>query len=178
MQFEALRSPADPRIISQQWFYLCQRVAEAVTGHGNEDVTHTIETARKIRVGAQVRRKAGAWQVPLVLAVRNHGLEKVELDDTAEPNVTTGTRKLQRQRGSPGTGADDRYRFWCRVDDLVRLPGGCFFGLLLLGLHVQRIEIDRLQNKLGEPALLNHRRDAFACIREEDVWTEATDNRR
>jgi len=148
-----------------------------VAGHGHENVAHAIDTTREIRVGAQVRGKADARKVSLVLAVRNHGLEKVKLDDSAEPDVTAGTRKLQRQRGSPGTGADDCYRFWCRVDDLVRLPGGSFFSLLLLGLHVQRIEIDRLQNEFGEPALLDHRRDAFARVREEDVRAEATDNR-
>ena len=178
MQLEALRRPADPRVVAQQWFYFCQCVAQSVTGHGNKDVAHAIETAGELRVGTQVRRKADARKVAFVLAVRNHSLEKIKLDDTAEPDVTTGSRELQCQRGSPRTGADDSYRFWCRVDDLVCLSGGSLFSLLLLGLHVQRIEIDWLQNEFGEPALLDHRRDAFACIREEDVRAETTDDRR
>src|SRR5210317_2021941 len=119
MEFEALGCPANSRVLAQQRLYLFQCVAEPVAGYGNENVAHAIETTREIRVGAQVRGKADTRKVPFVLAVRNHGLEKVELDDTAEPDVTTSTRKLQRQRSSPGTRADDRYRCWCRVDDLV-----------------------------------------------------------
>ena len=46
----------------------------------------------------------------------------------------------------------------------------------LTGLHVQRIEIDRLQDELGEPATLHRACNGLARIREQDVRAEATDD--
>ncbi len=60
----------------------------------------------------------------------------------------------------------------------MRLPSGGVLGLLLLGLQVQRIKINRLQNEFGEAAFLDHCRNSLARVREEDVRAETADYRR
>jgi hypothetical protein len=84
-----------------------------VAGYRNENVTDIIEALREGRAGAQVRGKAYAGQIPLVLTVCGHDLKKIKLHDATKPNITTSTRKLQCQRSSPGTGADHCNCSWC-----------------------------------------------------------------
>ena len=84
-----------------------------MAGYRNKNITHTIEALREGRAGAQVGGENYAGQVPLVLAVCNHRLEKIKLHDATKPNITTSTRKLQCQCSSPGAGADHCDFFWC-----------------------------------------------------------------
>jgi len=79
----------------------------------NQDVASAIEAFCEIRTGGQVRRKLDVWKIPLVFTVFDHRLEEVELDNTAQANVTADPGELQRQRGSPGACADDGNSLWC-----------------------------------------------------------------
>ena len=54
----------------------------------------------------QVRWKLNVGQITLVLAILDHRFKKVEFNHTAETNIAADARKLHRQRGSPGTGAE------------------------------------------------------------------------
>jgi hypothetical protein len=80
-----------------------------MTGHYNKYVADAAKTVAQIRVSRQVVRKFDAGQIANILTVRDHRFEQVELDDATQTNIATGARKLQGQRGSPGTRAYNRY---------------------------------------------------------------------
>ena len=78
-----------------------------MAGDDHEYVTNTVETFCEVRAGDQVWRKFDAGQVANVFAVGHHGFKQVEFDNAAQPDIAAATRKLQRQRRSPGPGADN-----------------------------------------------------------------------
>jgi hypothetical protein len=107
MQLESLCSPADPGISAEVIEGRCQCVTQTVAGHHDKYVAHAFKTVTEVRVNRQVVRKSNPGEVANVLTVRDHGFEQVDLDNATEPNIATGTRKLQSQRRSPGTRTDD-----------------------------------------------------------------------
>jgi hypothetical protein len=96
---------------------LRQRGPETVAGHDDEYVACAVQAFRKIRIRGQVLWKLDARKVTRVLAVIDHRLEEVELENAAQSNLTADPGKLQRQRGAPGARADDCNNFWCRIAD-------------------------------------------------------------
>jgi hypothetical protein len=56
-----------------------------------------------------------AGQVTSVFTLRYHGFQQVELNDATEAHIAAGPGKLHRQRGSPGTGTDNRNSLWWPV---------------------------------------------------------------
>jgi len=76
---------------------------------GNDDkyVAYTFKTVTEVRVGRQIVRKFDSGEIANILTVCDHRFEQVELDNATEPNITTRARKLQGQRRSPGTRADN-----------------------------------------------------------------------
>ena len=81
-----------------------------MTGNHHENIAHAVETFLEIRTSEEVWRKCDAREIPNVFAVCAHCLQQVELNDAAEANVAARPGELQRQRRSPGTGADNRNR--------------------------------------------------------------------
>jgi len=80
-----------------------------MTGHDHEKITNASKAFSEVRTSNKVCGKLDAGEIANIFAVRDHGLEQVELNDAAEANVAARSRELQRQRRSPGTGADDCY---------------------------------------------------------------------
>jgi hypothetical protein len=80
-----------------------------VARNHNENVAHTIKAVTEIRACNKICREFDAREIADVLTIRNHCFQQVELNDTTQANVTSRARKLQRQRRSPGTSADNRY---------------------------------------------------------------------
>ena len=89
------------------WSNSDQDFAQAMAGHGDEDIVDAVQTFFKRSNRLQVVREGSAGEVTSVAFFLGHAFE---LFAVAAPksNLTTATRKLQRQRGSPGAGADDR----------------------------------------------------------------------
>jgi hypothetical protein len=81
-----------------------------VTWNHYENIANTIKAFAEVRTRDKIFRKFDTREIADILAVRNHGFQQVELNDATQANVTSRARKLQRQRGSPGTSADNRYR--------------------------------------------------------------------
>ena len=78
-----------------------------MAGHYDKDVAYAVKTVAEVRVSRQVVRKFDSGEIPNILTVCDHRFEQVELDNATEPNIITRARKLQSQRRSPGTRADD-----------------------------------------------------------------------
>ena len=116
-ELEALGGPAHARILGQERLDARQRVAQAVARDDDEHIPNAVETGLEIGAGPETGRKLDAGEIPLVFAVLDHGLEEVQLDDAAEPNIATHPCELHGQRGSPGTGADNGNRRGGRVVD-------------------------------------------------------------
>ena len=74
-----------------------------------KNITNTIKAIAEIRACNKIRREFDAREIADILAVRNHCFQQVELNDPTQANVTSRARKLQRQRRSPGTSADNGY---------------------------------------------------------------------
>ena len=85
-----------------------------MTGYDYEKITNARKTFSEVRTSNKVFGKPDAGEIANIFAVRHHGLEQVELEDATEAYVAARSSELQRQRRSPGTGANDGY---C-------LPGG------------------------------------------------------
>jgi len=78
-----------------------------VAGHDDENISCALETSFEVWVCDEVGRKADAWKIAGVFTIGRHGLEQVEFEQSAQAHVASTAGKLQRQRRSPGTGADD-----------------------------------------------------------------------
>jgi hypothetical protein len=86
-----------------------------VAWYDYKNVAYAFQAFPNIRAHREVVGERDTRQVTLVLSILDHLFEQVELDDTAKSDVTTGARKLKRERRSPGTGADNRNCF-CSAD--------------------------------------------------------------
>ncbi len=85
-----------------------------MAGYHYQNIAHAGQAFTEVRTSNKVFGKPDAGEIPNIFAVRHHGLEQVELEDATEAYVAARPGELQRQRRSPGTGANDCY---C-------LPGG------------------------------------------------------
>jgi hypothetical protein len=65
-----------------------------VAGDHNKYVAYAVKTVTQVRVSRQVIWKFDSGEIANILTVRDHRLEQVELDDTAEPNIAARARKL------------------------------------------------------------------------------------
>ena len=81
-----------------------------MTRNDDENVAYAGQTLPEIRTGDQVGWKLNAGQITNILAILHHRLQQVELNHTTKADVAARTSELQRQRRSPGTGADNRNR--------------------------------------------------------------------
>ena len=81
-----------------------------MAGYHHKNIANAGQAFTEVRTSDDVRWKFDTREIADILPVRNHGFQQVELNDATQANATSRARKLQRQRGSPGTSADNRYR--------------------------------------------------------------------
>ena len=86
-----------------------------MTGYNDKNVANTVEALLKAGISREILRKLNAGQVTDVFPIHHHRLKQVQFEDTTESDARAGARKLQRQRRSPGTGADHRDDLWRAV---------------------------------------------------------------
>lgn len=65
-----------------------------MTGNHDENVAHTFKAIAEIRTGLKVWWKLDAREIAYILAVRHHGLKKVELNHPAKTDITARAREL------------------------------------------------------------------------------------
>ena len=82
-----------------------------MTGYHYKNIAHAGQAFAEVRTSDEVRWKRDTREITNVFTVRYHSLQQVDLKDAAEADVAARSGKLQRQRRSPGTGADDCDRF-------------------------------------------------------------------
>ena len=83
-------------------------------GHGNQRIAGCLKRLPKVIRHLQTVGKFGVRQIALIAARKPHG---IELDGVAPPQLggMAFTRQLNGERRAPGTGADDRHRFYASV---------------------------------------------------------------
>ena len=82
-----------------------------MTGYHHQNIAHAGQAFTEIRTSNEIRWKCDTREVTNIFAVRHHGLQQVEFNDATEADIAARPGELQRQRRSPGTGANDCYRF-------------------------------------------------------------------
>ena len=78
-----------------------------MAGYDNKDVAGGGYAIGQVGTGDQVFGELNSRQVTYVLAVGDHVLEQVKLDNATEAYVVATARELQRQRRAPGPGANN-----------------------------------------------------------------------
>lgn len=105
-ELEALGRPADSHVSAEQWSQSLKRVAEAVTGHDDQNVPDGVQALFEARFRVKVVREFNSREITLIDAFfgdlfQMRGVDVPEIDDTA------AVGELQRQRRAPGTGTDN-----------------------------------------------------------------------
>ena len=65
-----------------------------MAGNHHKQITHTVKAISQFRASNQVWRKPDARKIANVFAIRHHGGKQVQLNDPAEPNLSTRTGEL------------------------------------------------------------------------------------
>ncbi len=112
VQLKTLGCPAHAGSRPEEWLDCGERVAQAVAGYGDEDIACTLKALLELRVCNQVRGEAGAGKVASIFTRGRHGRQLIQLEQAPQPDIATAARKLQGQRGTPGTGANYGNRLW------------------------------------------------------------------
>jgi len=93
----------------QKRLYLSQDLSKAVAWNRYQYIAHIRDTFAQLDEGDEIIGETGARQVASVDAIARHAFKQRFIPT---PNIypQAAAGKLQCERGSPGTGTDDRDR--------------------------------------------------------------------
>ena len=112
---ESLGGPGDAGVRAQVRLDVLQRGAKRMRGHGDQRIARTVERLPQIGGDLQVVGECGVGQIALVAPRR---AASSSICAPSRPHSWAGmafARQLNGERRAPGTGADDRHRFWRRL---------------------------------------------------------------
>ncbi len=109
MQFETLGCPADSGPLREQRLDGLECLAKPVARYRDEDVADALEALVEFDDGFEVIGECRAGEVAGIHAILAH-LRELGVVAPPQPYRPPAAGELQRQRGAPGTRADDGHR--------------------------------------------------------------------